>query len=161
MEEFQHLDDALRCDGRILVQRVLELFGQVLDDEAWPLSFLQVQCLRVVAKLDSVDPNEVKLSSVIRSNRLDSSNVLLVLLIGRVDEEVCEWFRASRVYSIVLAIDFTDDRNGEFLDPLFDVFDRGRSDGIRIGGLRLIVTPVDYDCGRGDTSSRDGSLVGG
>ena len=141
------LSDTFRCNADILIEGVLELLFHVLDDEARPLRLLQVQSLGVVSKFDSVNPDKVDVISVFGSDSFNGIDVCMVLIIRRIDKEVCEGFRARCIRCVIVAIDFTEDGDGKFLDPFLEVFDRGRGDGIRICGCEVIEASINNDGG--------------
>lgn len=161
MEVFQHLSNTLRSNTDVLVKGELELLGQVLDDEAGPHRLLQVQSLGVITKLDSIDPNKVDLGLVVSGDGANGLDVFLVSLVRGVDEKVCEGLVAGSIDGVVLAVDFTDDGDGQVLDPLLDILDGSGGNGVRVGRLGFVELPVENDGGRCHTSGSDGSLVRG
>ena len=143
-----------------LVEGVLKLLLEVLDDERGPLGLAEVEGTSVVAVLDSVDPDKVDLALVLGGDGLERVDVLVVLLVGGVNEEVGEGLAARGVGLVVLRTDLIEDGNGEVSDPTLDVVNLGAGDGVRVLGLRLVERAED-DNGRGsDTSSRGDLGVG-
>jgi hypothetical protein len=80
-------------------------------------------------------------------------------VISGIQEEVCKGFGASRIDGIVLSADFIDNRDGELLDPLFNVRQVRRRNGIRILYAGLVEVTVNNDRRECDASSDDGIFI--
>ena len=145
----------------MLVVWILQLLLEVLNDERWPLGLCEVQGTSVVAVLDSVNPNEVNLALVLRGDWLKRLNVLLVLLVGGVNEKVRERLGARRVSLVVLRTDLVKEGYGEVANPVLEVLDLRAGDGIGVNHLRLVERPEDSNSRGSNTSgSRDVSISG-
>lgn len=144
-----------------LVEGVFELLGQILNNECRPFGFSEVESFSVVTELDSINPDKVHLRLVLGSNRFNSSNVILLVVKAGVDEKVGQWLRAASIDSVVLAIDFINDRDGKILHPFLEIFlGKGRN-GVGVFGFWLVKRAVYDNSGGSNASSLNGSLVSG
>lgn len=143
-----------------LVERVLHLVLHALDNEGGPLDVRDVEGLSVLAELDSVDPDEVELGLELLGDGLDGINERLPVLLGRVDEEVCEGLGAVGVGTVVLAADLVDDGDGKVLQPILDLGNLEVRNGEGVLGSGLIEATVDNEGGGVDRSGRSDVLVG-
>lgn len=76
----------------------------------------------MINKLDSVNPNEIQLRLVLRRNRLNGSNVSILVVKRRINEEIRKRFGTICIDSVVFSVNFVDNRNGKFRKETFKVF---------------------------------------
>lgn len=152
--------DHLRSEGSVLVERVLELFADILDDERRPLGLYQVQCFSVVAEFDGINPNKVDLALELLGDGSDGFDNSVFVFRGRVKEDVGERFGTRGVDLIVLATDLVDDGDGEFLNPFFKVCDFSRFGRVGVFDAALVKAAVDNNGGGSYTGFGNSFLVG-
>lgn len=134
----------------------------VLDDESGPVVHLEVESLGVVGVLDSVDPDEVDLALVLLGNGLDGVDVLLELLIIRVDEHVGERKTGLGVSGVVLAGNLVEESDRVVEDELLEDLDVGVLDAVDGEVSATVVELLVDNDGRGlDASDLGGVLIGG
>lgn len=152
-EERNLLLRGLRGPLLMLVVRVLELLLKVLDDKRGPLGLGEVQGTSVVGIFNSVNPDEVDLALVLRSDRPERIDVLLVLLIRGVNEEVGKRLGARRVSLVILCTDLIEEGNSKVTNPALEVLHLGTGDGIGVDRLWLVERTEYGDSWGSDTSS--------
>lgn len=158
------LDELIDCAGsdfKFLVERILELVGQVLNSEARPLGLVEVQGFRVIAELNSVEPNEVNSALILGGDRRNGSDMLIMLSVGGVEEKESKGLAGLSVLLVVLCVDFVKDGDGEVRYPGFNILLRGRGNRIREFGRRFVEGTVKDNSWWCDASLLSDILVSG
>jgi hypothetical protein len=148
-----------RSEG--LIERELGHFLELLDSESRVLSS-ESERPSVVTVLESVNPDEVDLALVLLGNGPDGVNEGVLVIFGGVDEEIGERKTGASVVGIVLSTDFVNERKGVFLDESLEVLGGGVDDTVGWEVVAALIEGlVEDDGGRSNTSSLNGSGVGG
>ena len=156
-----HGRDCGRFNILALVIWILQLLVQVLDDEAWPFGFGEVQSLGVVPKFGGIDPDEVNLATIFGSYGFECINVGLALLLAGVDKEVRQWPPAVDIDTIGITIDLAKDRNSQLFQPVLEFFSLGRGYGVGVFCCRCVEGAVYNNSWSRDASSFDRLWVRG
>lgn len=160
-EGLDHLINGVSLDFKGLIVRIFQLLVQILEDKAGPFDLIEVQCLSVVAELDSVDPDEVDLAPVPRSDGSNEVDLFLELSIGGVNEQVRKRLSAGSISLVVLGVHLINDGNGEVFDPVLNLLLSCRRDWVRELSRGLVEGTVEDDSRGGDTSSLSELCISG
>jgi len=142
-----------------LVNGILELFLQVLDNECWPLGFHKVERLGMITEFNRINPDKVHVGFVLGCNGFYSSDVGILVLLRYVEEQVGKRLGAGGVNSVIVAIDLVKDGNGQFCNPIFEVFFGERRNWVGVFRLGFIERTVNDNGGRRDSGGFNSILV--
>ena len=154
-----HLLDLGSVQTLFLGVWVLELGGKLLDDEGGPFGFVEVEGFSVVTELDGVDPDKVNLVVELFGDRSEEVEVLLLVLFAWVEEEVSQGLPTLGIDGIVVWTNLIKIWNGQVRDPLFDIRNLGRSNGVRVDKSWLVESTVEDQGGGCDTSDVSNVLI--
>lgn len=157
------LFNPLRCEfgGNVftLVERVLQLFAEVLNNEGRPLGLDEVKSATVVTELDGIDPNKVHLELELLGNGAESLDMLVLVLRSGIKEEVGERLVTVGVDSIVLAANLINDGDSKLLDPIRDILNLEIGNRVGVFCAGLIEVTVNNESRGLDACSGSSILV--
>ena len=147
-------------EGDALVEGVLELLGDILDDECGPFALEEVHGFAVLGELDGINPDKVDFALERLGETLERADDGVLVSAGGVNEDVSERESGFGIGGIVLAGDLIEERGGVLLQPCAEVEFVNRGDlGSRVFIASLIERLVDDNgWGRNIRSGSDGRV---
>lgn len=145
----------------ILGKRVLELLGDILDNECGPLELLKVHSLGVLVEAVGVNPGKVDLALVLLGDGLEGLDNLLLALEERINEDIGQRKSGLGVSLVGIAVNLVQERNSIGLDPRAESLLVNVGDIARVINTGIVERPVDNDCRLGDASGLSDSGING
>ena len=120
---------------------------------------MEVEGFSVVTELDGVDPDKVNLVVELFGDRSEEVEVFLLVLFAWVEEEVSQGLPTLGIDGIVVWTNLIKIWNGQVRDPLFDIRNLGRRNGVRVDKSWLVESTVEDQGGGCDTSDVSNVLI--